>query len=98
MAVLQFKFDESYDNRVMSVGGWIGDELEWKRLESTWQRRIDFENSHNRDDQQITRFHASHMNCKDGEFENWDKDMCRKFSKKLIHLLSKRRMGCISQR
>jgi len=96
MAVLQFKFDESYDNRVMSVGGWIGDELEWKRLESTWQRRIDFENSHNRDDQQITRFHASHMNCKDGEFENWDKDMCLKFSKKLIHLLSKRRMGSIS--
>jgi hypothetical protein len=95
VAVLQFKFDESYDQQIMSVGGWIGEELEWKRLEARWQKRVDFENLHNRPDQQITRFHASHMNCKDGEYENWDKAMCLEFSKKLIGLLAKRKMGAI---
>jgi hypothetical protein len=33
VAVLQFKFDESYDQRFMSVAGFIADELEWKKLE-----------------------------------------------------------------
>ena len=97
VAVLQFKFDESYDNQIMSVGGWIGNELEWKRLESRWQRRVDFENAHHADpDQQITRFHAAEMNCKSGEYANWDKGMCLQFSKKLIHMLSQRRMGAIA--
>lgn len=96
VAVLQFKFDESYDSQIMSVGGWIGNELEWKRLESTWQKRIDFENAHVRADQQITRFHATEMNCKSGEYQNWDKTMCLRFSKKLIQMLSKRKMGAIA--
>lgn len=96
MAVLQFKFDESYDSQIMTVGGWIADELEWKRLESTWQKRIDFENSHVRSDQRITRFHATEMNCKGGQYKNWDKAMCLQFSKKLIHMLSKRKMGALA--
>jgi hypothetical protein len=96
VAVLQFKFDESYDKQIMSVGGWIATEQEWKKLESTWQRRIDFENAHSRHDQQITRFHASHMNCKDGEYKNWDKEMCLQLSKKLIDMLGKRKMGAIA--
>lgn len=96
MAVLQFKFDESYDDQVMAVGGWVADELEWKRLESRWQRRVTFENVHARSDQQITRYHAAEMNCKDNEYEHWDSERCRRFSKHLIHLLSKRRMGAIS--
>jgi hypothetical protein len=95
MAVVQFKFDESYDSRIMSVGGWIANEQEWKKLESTWQRRIDFENSHCRDDQKITRYHATEMNCKRGEFEHWDKDMSLKLTKKLIDLVAKRKMGAI---
>jgi hypothetical protein len=96
VAVLQFKVDESYDSQIMSVGGWIGDEVECKKLESTWQDRLDFENSHNRDDQQITRFHATEMNCKSGEFKNWDKDRLLRLSKKLIHMLAKRKMGAIA--
>jgi hypothetical protein len=96
VAVLQFKFDESYDNQIMSVGGWIGNVQQWKRLESTWQRRVDFENAHSRDDQKITRYHATEMNCKGGEYKNWDKEMCLDFSKKLIHMLSKRRMAALA--
>jgi len=44
VAVLQFKFDESYDHQIMAVGGWIATELEWKRLEGSWQRYVDAEN------------------------------------------------------
>jgi hypothetical protein len=96
VAVLQFKFDESYDGRVMSVGGWIADEQDWKKLESTWQRRIDLENRHNRPDQQITRYHATHMNGRHEEFANWDGEMVLLLTKKLIGLLDKRKMGGIA--
>ncbi len=96
MAVLQFKFDESYDSRIMSVGGWIAHEQEWRKLESTWQRRIDFENLHSQPDQQITRYHATEMNCKRGEFAKWDKEMSLLLTKKLIGLIAKRKMGAIA--
>jgi len=100
VAVLQFKFDESYDGKVisqvMSVGGWIANESEWRRLESRWARRVDFENRHSRPDQQITRFHAAEMNCKGGEYKNWDKQMCLQLSKKLIALIAKRKIGAVA--
>lgn len=96
MAVLEFKFDESYDSSIMSVAGWIASDQDWKKLESTWQRRIDFENAHNRPDQQITRYHATHMNGRHEEFVNWDKEMILGLTKKLIGLLDKRRMGGIA--
>lgn len=96
MAVLQFKFDESYDHQIMVVGGWIATEVEWKRLEGSWQRYIDDENSRSEPEQQITRFHATEMNCKGGEFKHWDHRRCIRFSRKLINLLAKREMGAIA--
>jgi hypothetical protein len=93
---LNFKFDESYDQQIMCVGGWIGNEFEWKRLESRWQKRIDFENAHSRPDQQITRFHASHLNAFTYEFEHWDKDKSLNFSKRLIRLIAERGVGAIA--
>jgi hypothetical protein len=95
VAVLQFKFDESYNHRFMAVGGWIGTEQEWKRLESAWQKRIDFENAHNSADQQIERFHASPLNARDNEFEHWTQEMSIAFSKKLVGIIGKRRLGAI---
>jgi ethanolamine utilization microcompartment shell protein EutS len=96
VAVLQFKFDESFNERFMCVGGFIGAESEWKKLEKLWQKRVDFENAHNQADQQITRFHASHINAHDHEFKNWDKEMCKKFGQKLIGLIGKRSIGAIA--
>jgi hypothetical protein len=95
MAVLQFKFDESYNERFMSVAGFIADELEWKKLEHKWQKRIDFENSINRPDQRITRFHAANLNAKTYDFEFWDASMSAEFSSRLIRLLGERRMGAV---
>jgi hypothetical protein len=96
VAVLQFKFDESFDHQIMVVGGWIATESEWKRLEGSWQRYIDDENGRSEPDQLITRFHATEMNCKDGEFKHWDHRRCIRFSRKLINLLAKRKMGAIA--
>jgi hypothetical protein len=62
VAVLNYRFDESYNDRFMCVGGWIGDEPEWRKLESVWRAKITRENSRARPDQQITRFHATEMN------------------------------------
>jgi len=73
MANLKFKFDESFDDKIMAVGGWIANDLEWSRLEGAWQRCIDSENERSDPNQQITRFHATEMNCQSGEFANWDK-------------------------
>jgi len=96
VAVLQFKFDESFDHQIMVVGGWIATELEWKRLEGSWQRRIDEENENSTPEQQITRFHATEMNCKTGEFQHWDARRCVRLSRKLINMLAKRKMGAIA--
>ncbi|MGB8028517.1 MAG: hypothetical protein WCF30_02530 [Terracidiphilus sp.] len=95
MAVLQFKFDESFDGRVMTVGGWIGEEREWRRLENQWQRCIDRQNSSARQDQQISRFHAAEMNGYKEEFAHWDKPMSERFCGKLVNLLTRRQMGGI---
>ena len=96
MAVLQFKFDESYDKQIMVVGGWIATELEWGKLEGSWQRYIEDANSRSEPNQQITRFHATEMNCKGGEFKHWDHGQCIRLSRKLINVLAKRRMGAVA--
>lgn len=36
------------------------------------------------------------MNCKGGEYKNWDKEKCLQFSKKLIDMLGKRKMGALA--
>ncbi len=96
VAVLQFKFDESFDDQIMVVGGWIGSELQWKKLEGSWQRYIDDENSNSAPDQQINRFHATEMNCKGGEYKNWDHRKCIRFSRKLIKQIVKRGIGAVA--
>jgi hypothetical protein len=95
VAILQFKFDESYDHQILALGGWIATELEWERLEGSWKRYIDDENERSEPSQQITRYHATEMNCKGGEFKYWSHPKCIRFSRKLIKTLAKRKMGAI---
>jgi hypothetical protein len=56
VAALQFKFDEIFDNRSMTLAGWLAEESEWRRLESQLQRCIDKKNAKHNPDKQITRF------------------------------------------
>jgi hypothetical protein len=96
VAVLQFKFDESYDDRFMSIGGWLAHESEWKRLESSWKNCIDRLNFNNRPDQQITRFHATYMNRYEKEFLNWTPEMSAQFANKLTGFIGKRNLIYVS--
>jgi hypothetical protein len=96
VAVLQFKFDESYDGRFMTVGGWLGEEDEWLRLEKSWQHCIDRTNFNNNASRQISRFHATDMNGYYRDFANWTPEMSARFASKLIGFIAKRRMGGIT--
>ena len=94
--VFTFRFDESYNNRSMCVGGWIAEEREWDRLESQWQKRLAFENRNSDDNQKITRFHAANLNCYEEEFEHWSPDMSASFVKALLEIIVRRRIGAVS--
>ncbi len=96
VAVLQFKFDESYDDRFMTVGGWLAEENEWLKLERAWKREVERQNKKHLPDQQITRFHATQMNGYHKEYKNWDSDMSRHFASKLISHITKRRIGGVA--
>src|ERR1039458_1906107 len=81
MAVLTFKFDESYKSkRTLIVGGWIADEKQWKRVESRWQKAIAFENKTLPPEHQIKRYHAAVMNAGDPPFDGWDKTRKNRFT------------------
>ncbi len=73
MAILTFKFDESYkDKRTLVVAGWIADDKQWKRVESRWQKTLAFENKTLPPEHRIKRYHAAQMNAGDGPFKGWD--------------------------
>lgn len=96
VAVLQFKFDESYDDQFMTIGGWLAEENEWQKLERGWDREIDRQNKKHMPNQQITKFHAVEMNGLRDEYKNWDADMSRGFVVKLISLIDKRKIGGVA--
>jgi hypothetical protein len=96
MAVLQYKFDESFEDGCMSIGGWLGEEKEWRRLELQWEKRLNYQNANSMPNQQITRFHAANMNAYAHEFEHWSKEMSENFCAALLRILSRRSIGMIS--
>ncbi len=89
---LVFKLDESYDEHktVMVLGGWIMEATQWKILENEWNACINTTNRGHGPDQEISRFHASEMNCYDNEFSKWDKTMSEAFTASLISIIKSR--------
>jgi hypothetical protein len=59
--VLRVYLDESYDNSVMCIGGWLCTEEGWKRLEGKWLERIAYECriSEKHGHPPISRYHAT---------------------------------------
>ncbi|MFZ0481581.1 MAG: hypothetical protein WAL71_20740 [Terriglobales bacterium] len=99
MAVLTFKFDESYkEKRSFMVGGWIANDHQWKRLQKRWQKAIAYENRTLGPDRQISRYHAAQMNANDGEFTGWEKEANRKLRlvRKLLKFVSSPAMTCVA--
>ncbi len=96
MAILTFKFDESYkDNRSLMVGGWIADDKQWKRVESRWQKAIALENKTLAPEHRIKRYHAAEMNAGDGPFKGWEKWRRNRFTDKLLRILSNGQMTAV---
>ncbi|HTA22238.1 MAG TPA: DUF3800 domain-containing protein [Terriglobales bacterium] len=96
VVVLTFKFDESYNNRTLCVGGWLALASEWTRLENQWKKRIDHQNKVMPENKRISRFHAANLNCYDHEFKNWSKDDSKLLTGKLLEIIQRRNLVAIS--
>jgi hypothetical protein len=97
LIVLAYKFDESYKNaRTLVVGGWIGEEDQWKDLQREWCSAISFENETLPDGSKISRYHASEMNARDHEFSDWDDKRMLRFTKRLLDIVGHSGMTAIT--
>jgi Protein of unknown function (DUF3800) len=97
---LIFKFfcDESHDApakrktecRSYVVGGLIGDEGSWDKIEGGWDRRNKLEG--------IPRYHATHLNAGTYEYEGWSKARRVAYSKEMLEMLKRpgKKMHAIS--
>jgi hypothetical protein len=94
MAVLTFKFDESYKTRSMVIGGWIGNDTRWKRREKLWRKALAYENRTLPNDRKLSSYHAAEMNANDGEYKGWENEIYRKlrFTKKLLKIAGSDKM------
>lgn len=85
--IVLFKFlcDESYDSQTADphtyvVAGFFGDDITWTAVESRWVR-VNAEYG-------VTRFHASHLNAKDYEYEGWDNARKIEYSAKILKIVT----------
>jgi len=109
MALFKFYCDESYDSdphqdsdRVLSaaknpyipktyvVGGFFTDEIAWGKIERSW----DWKNAR----VGVSRFHASYLNARDGEYKGWGKNRQIRYAKDMLRILKKqgRRLHAVS--
>ena len=98
MAVLTFKFDESYKPKNMVIGGWIADDKQWKRVEKLWQKSLAFENNSLPPELRVSRYHAAEMNANDGEYKGWKSEGYRKLrlTRKLLKIVSHEHMKAVA--
>lgn len=84
--------DESYNNITLCVGGWIARLDEWKPLEASWKRRLQYEQrlSFERGDAPISRYHATDCANLKNEFDakhGWDIPRQISLSKRLCEII-----------
>jgi hypothetical protein len=88
LPVLWYYCDESYDKGVYTVAGLIAEATEWDAFEKRWH--------HVPGKFGVSRFHASHLNAKDHEFEGWTDRKSKQFTVKLIKRIVERRAHLVS--
>jgi hypothetical protein len=88
--VLWYYCDESYDNDkgVFTVAGLIAEESEWRAFEKRWH--------HIPNKFGVSRFHGSHLNAREHEFEGWDHKKSKQFTSKLIARITERKVHLVS--
>jgi hypothetical protein len=97
MVVLTYKFDESYkDARSLMVGGWIGEEEQWRTVQNQWGAAIAYENQTLPENRKISRYHASEMNARDHEFQGWENERMVRLTKSLLEIVGKSGMTAVT--
>jgi len=97
-AVLLAHIDESRsgDQRIFALGGWLCCERDVTSIENEWEQRIEHEKriSAKKGFPPITRFKAADLSNLRGEYDKskgWDEDRQKRFAKKLIEILIRKR-------
>lgn len=80
LAMVIAYLDESYDNKVLIVAGWVAEASEWTRIEREWASVVN-ENS-------IDRYHAADCSNGFGEFRDWPVKRRTGLVKRLIKILT----------
>jgi hypothetical protein len=72
------------------VGGFMGDQPTWKKVEKRWARKNKTE--------KVARYHAAHLNAGTWEYDGWGKLKRLKYSKEMLGILKdqKRRLHGLS--
>lgn len=91
--MLEAYVDESANKQLMCVGGWLGRDFTFDRIEEAWDRRISYEQnlSVKQGFKPIERYHANYCSNFKREFsrENgWDETRQIKLTKRLINILT----------
>ena len=71
--MVTFYADEGFDETTMCVAGWLRTSDRWMSLEQQWSQRIEYEchRSMKREQQPISRFHATDCSNRRGEYRDW---------------------------
>lgn len=97
MVVITYKFDESYkDARSLVVGGWLGEENQWRDVQRHWCVALSAENETLPVGRKISRYHASEMNARDNEFGGWDDDRTLRLTKRLLNIVGRSGMTAVT--
>lgn len=91
--ILRGYFDESYNKDVFTLCCSLSDVKGWGDIERGWKNCIRAKNRSLRSQgrPEITRYHASHANSRDYEFENWSREERDKLAIELMATLSRGR-------
>src|SRR6266581_652391 len=95
--MLSYYADESYNNLVMCVGGWLAPDGLWDEIEPKWKQRIEYENriSAKKGFPPISRYHASDCSNLKNEFDpakGWSIPRQIRLVKKLVGIIGKKRL------
>ncbi len=86
-------FDESYDKDVFTLCCSISDPSGWGEIVRQWRNCLKAKNKSLRKEgrPELSRYHASHANSRDHEFEGWSKEERDELAVKLMGTLSRGR-------
>lgn len=74
--ILRGYYDESYDKNVFTLCCSLSNDVGWMEIQRGWKKCIEAKNKSLRKQNrpEISRYHSSHANSRDHEFEGWSQE------------------------